>query len=77
MSKKSYSQTSSVLIFKLPSQTFDITLEQSCSAYLFFIGWADVEDGHHNGCPRHQVKFGVCSAVVCRPESEQKEEVTS
>lgn len=41
------------------------------SSYLFLVGWADVEAGHHDCCTRHQVEFGVGSAVVSRPEGKQ------
>lgn len=39
--------------------------------YLFLVGGADVEAGHHDGCPWHQVEFGVGGAIVCRPECKQ------
>lgn len=44
------------------------------SSYLFLVGRADVEAGHHNGSPWHQVEFGVGGAIVSRPKSRQKEQ---
>lgn len=41
------------------------------SSYLFLVGRADVEAGHHDGCPWHQVEFGVGGAIVSRPKSRQ------
>lgn len=43
------------------------------ASYLFLIGRADVEAGHYNGCPWHQVEFGVGGAIVGRSESRQTE----
>lgn len=45
----------------------------SCETrYLFLVGRADIEAGHHDGCPWHQVEFGVGGAIVSRPECRQK-----
>lgn len=41
------------------------------SSYLFLVGRTDVEAGDHDGCPWHQVEFGVGGAIVGRPESRQ------
>lgn len=42
------------------------------SAYLLLVGRADVEAGHHDGRPRHQVEFGVRGAVVRRPVNKRE-----
>ncbi len=47
------------------------------SSYLFLVGRTDVEACHHDGCPWHQVEFGVGGAIVGRPESRQTKTSTS
>lgn len=41
-------------------------------SYLLFVGWADVEAGHNDSCPWHQVEFGVGGPIVSRPEGREK-----
>ena len=49
------------------SELPDNTVIVSASSYLFLVGWADVEAGHNNCCPWHQVEFGVGASIVTGP----------
>lgn len=40
-------------------------------SYLLFVGRADVEAGHNDSCPWHQVEFGVGGPIVSRPEGRE------
>lgn len=40
-------------------------------SYLLFVGWADVEAGHNDSCPWHQVEFGVGGPIVSGPEGRE------